>query len=202
MSFTTDSVIRGHHIYKSIWTTQINEILTCEVETGNIHDVYAVAVKRTTDLVTVGHVPRKISPVCCHFLRRGEISCAVTGDRRHSYDLAQGGLEVPCSLTFKGLEEDIGKVKKWLARAPTKECVMPISTPAAKRALVTPHNSKENKRVKLETDSVSSSSEAQIEVDADSIYDPKADPKSDPIATEWISIEVKPGRSFSLSTLF
>ena len=28
------SVIRGHHIYKTIWTPEIGEILRCEQETG------------------------------------------------------------------------------------------------------------------------------------------------------------------------
>ena len=37
------------------------------------------------------------------FLRRGgTISCEITGRRKYSHDLPQGGLEVPCVLTFKG----------------------------------------------------------------------------------------------------
>ena len=49
--------------------------------------------------ITVGHVPRKISSVCSIFLRRGgSITCQVTGRRRFSEDLSQGGLEIPCVL--------------------------------------------------------------------------------------------------------
>ena len=33
--------------------------------------------------------------------RGGEISCIVTGTRRYSSDLEQGGLEIPCTLIFK-----------------------------------------------------------------------------------------------------
>ena len=39
------------------------------------------------------------------------ITCKVTGLRRYSSDLPQGGLEVPCTLEFKGNEVNIDKVK-------------------------------------------------------------------------------------------
>ena len=38
------SVVRGHHIYKSLWTPEVNEILLLRRETGNEQDEYAVAV--------------------------------------------------------------------------------------------------------------------------------------------------------------
>ena len=41
------------------------------------------------------------------------ISCIVTGPRRYSSDLPQGGLEVPCTLEFKGDQVSIDKVK-WI----------------------------------------------------------------------------------------
>lgn len=97
MSFP--SVIRGHHVYKSIWTPCIDEILSCTRETSNTHDPFAVAV--TKDGIVVGHVPRRISAICSLFLRRnGRITCRVTGHRKHSEDLPQKGLEVPCILIF------------------------------------------------------------------------------------------------------
>ena len=56
---------------------------------------------------------RTISAVCRSFLRReGSIVCQVTGSRRISTDLAQGGLEIPCVLTFIGPEKQILKVEK------------------------------------------------------------------------------------------
>ena len=42
----------------------------------------------------------------------GHMACQVTGHRRFSADLPQGGLEVPCSLMFFGIEKEIHKVKK------------------------------------------------------------------------------------------
>ena len=34
--------------------------------------------------------------------KRRTIHCTVTGERRYSADLTQGGLEVPCKLKFDG----------------------------------------------------------------------------------------------------
>uniref|UniRef100_A0A1X7UCC0 Uncharacterized protein n=1 Tax=Amphimedon queenslandica TaxID=400682 RepID=A0A1X7UCC0_AMPQE len=99
----------------------LGEILSCEVEPGNIFDPYAVAIKRSCnygDNNTVGHVLRKISVVCCLVLKRGTINYTVTGARNHTTDLIQGGLEVPCTLTVTGMKQDIEKVKQLLERAP------------------------------------------------------------------------------------
>ena len=41
-----DSCVRGHHVYKSIWAPTVGETLACEVEFGNFHDLYAVAVRK------------------------------------------------------------------------------------------------------------------------------------------------------------
>ena len=66
------------------------------IEAENRRDPFAVAVERSG--VTVGHVPRSI---CSMFLRRGgRIDCEITGARRYSEDLPQGGLEIPCKLTL------------------------------------------------------------------------------------------------------
>ena len=85
--------------------------MICEREPENASDRYAVAVKKEGTII--GHLPRKLSWVCSLFLRRGgAIKCTVTGRRRYSADLPQGGLEVPCSLLFKGSPEEIKKLKK------------------------------------------------------------------------------------------
>ena len=63
----------------------------------------------------IGHLPRKISRACSLFLRRGnEITCHVTGHRRYSVDLPQGGLEVPCILRFEGDTKEIVKLKNFV----------------------------------------------------------------------------------------
>ena len=98
-SVEIDTVMRGYHVYKEVWTSTLGEKLTCRRESDNFHDRFAVAVIKGSDIV--GHVPKKISSVCSLFLRRsGTITCKVTGNRQHSADLDQGGLEVPCKLSF------------------------------------------------------------------------------------------------------
>jgi hypothetical protein len=92
-------------VCNDIWTPYKGEILTCQEEPGNIHDLYAVSVKKTADNTTVGHIPRTISAVYCLFLRSGYINCEVTGSRQYSSDLPQG-LEVPGRLTFVGTKGD------------------------------------------------------------------------------------------------
>ena len=106
-----DSCVRGYHYYQNIWDPFIGEVLPCLPEDGNPHDRYAVAVKKLSRVV--GHVPRRISTLCYVFLRRGgAISCIVTGTRRYSYDLTQGGMEIPCQLKFTG--DDTQKIKRLL----------------------------------------------------------------------------------------
>ena len=85
---------------------------------GNSHDTYAVAIKKPIDViyVVVGHVPRKISSICSIFIRRGgTIHATVNGHCRYSADIPQGGMEVPCILTFTALCSSEGeKTKKLL----------------------------------------------------------------------------------------
>ena len=57
---------------KSIWAPAIGEKLACEVESGNIYDPSAVAVRKPgigeSSFETIGHVPRKISALCHFFI--------------------------------------------------------------------------------------------------------------------------------------
>ena len=118
--FTLDSCIRGYHVYMDVWTATLGSNLTCQNEFGNIFDPHAVAMV-TASNITVGHVPRSISPLCHFFLRKigNTIECQVTGSRRYSSDLPQGGLEIPCILKFCGKEKYISKVKKLVSDAPS-----------------------------------------------------------------------------------
>jgi len=100
-----NSVVRGHHIYKDIWTPEIGEELTCRREVGNIYDLHAVAVIRGNAIV--GHVPHTISMPCNVFIRRGGvIHCIITGHRQYSLDLERGGLDVSCKLQFEGSHQN------------------------------------------------------------------------------------------------
>ena len=109
--FSIESMIRGYHEYKSILSDPtLGEELECKREPGNPHDTHAIAVIKSISgsRVTVGHLPRTISPICSIFIRRGgTIISRVNGTRRYSSDIPQGGLEIPCVLTFlaKNFEE-------------------------------------------------------------------------------------------------
>jgi len=46
--------------------------------------------------------------------------CTVTASKRRSVDLPQGGLEVPCLLTFDGEKELLEKVRKRLEEIESK----------------------------------------------------------------------------------
>ena len=96
-------MLRGYHKYQHIWDAVVGEILPCNCEMGNVHDPYAVSIKKGG--VIVGHVPKKLSCLCSLFLLRGGIICCkVTGLRRYSSDLPQGGLEIPCNMVKKVLK--------------------------------------------------------------------------------------------------
>jgi hypothetical protein len=97
------------------WQSYVGEELMCKAQHNNTKDYYAVAICKSAHLAAavtttepafevVGHVSRLISRMCWLFLQKADsrIKCIVSGVRRHSQDLPQGGLEVPCTLKFYG----------------------------------------------------------------------------------------------------
>ena len=89
----------------------VGKIVDCKREARNPQDQYAVALRK--DSVTVGHVPNVISCICTLFLRRGGIIIRnVTGPRKYSDDLPQGGLELPCTYRFIGPENVTKKARQ------------------------------------------------------------------------------------------
>jgi len=82
--------------------------VSCEQETGNAHDPH------DSNVQVVGYVPRTISSVCSIFIRRGgSIVCTITGSREYSSDLENGGLQIPCLLTFSiDNHEEYRKMRK------------------------------------------------------------------------------------------
>ena len=104
------STIRGHHVYKSMWTPIVGETLQVSREPSNSYDIYAVSVQKEGH--TVGHVPREVSRVFSTFLLQGgNISCEVIGHRKFGK-----GLEVPCCYKLTGGEKIIKNAKKTLTR--------------------------------------------------------------------------------------
>ena len=120
--FEFSSVIRGHHVYKDIFTPTIGKILQSRREPDNSYDSFAIAIIENDTIV--GHVPRNISVLCDLFLKKGgTISCVITGPRQYSRDLEKGRLDVPCKLIFSGpVKEDFKrKVQILLQKAPKLE---------------------------------------------------------------------------------
>ena len=80
-TFSTVSVARGHHVYKSVRTPLLGERLSVRSETGNNHDKYAVSFVKHGGIV--GNLPRELLRTVWHFiLHGGHVSCEVTGKRK------------------------------------------------------------------------------------------------------------------------
>ena len=95
-SVIKESVVRGHHVYKAVWTPVIGELLPLRAKDDKEHDEHAVAVVKGSDVV--GNIPQAISRVAWFFLKRsGNITCHITEKRKVGV-----GLEVPCVYTFSG----------------------------------------------------------------------------------------------------
>ena len=75
-SFSIESMVRGHHIYKDRWCPHIDEELTYQRERHSYHDPPR-AVSLLKSSVIVEHVPRHISAICYVFLGKhySSISC-------------------------------------------------------------------------------------------------------------------------------
>ena len=146
-SFTVEAMVRGYHIYKDVWAASLGEELPCQRESGNHADAYAVAVLK--DGTIVGHLPRKIKilSVRWYLHRSGTILCRVFGSRRYSWNLIQGGLEIPCILTFEGDAKLTSKSKKLIECALEPKSVRdqdsPVSPPSKKRWTDNPPRNKD-----------------------------------------------------------
>ena len=67
-----ESVVSGYHVYKTVWTTFVEDILTVGPETADRH---AVCLKKDDQIVCP--VPRTSSPPSWQFLmHRGQEMCA------------------------------------------------------------------------------------------------------------------------------
>ena len=96
-AFKISSCVREDHIYKDMWSLVLGEEMTCSRENDTIK---ILAVMKVSTIV--GHFSGSISAASSLFLQKdgSSISCKVSSPRRYSSDLPQGGLEVPCLLTF------------------------------------------------------------------------------------------------------
>ena len=109
-SFQLESSVRGHHVFKSIWTPVVGQSLQVQAETENSHDAYAMAV--ILNDTVVGHLPKEFSRIAFFFLQHGgRITCEITGSRRLS-DVYNKGLIVPSRYTFWGKPAIIKRLVK------------------------------------------------------------------------------------------
>ena len=110
-SFVTVSVIRGHHVYKAIWELANGKELNTEREIGNPYDPLSVAVTKLLreERRTVGHLPRRISPLYSAFVRRGgTIKCIISEHGRLATRRVRGALPA----TFFIESESVSKKTK------------------------------------------------------------------------------------------
>ena len=45
--FTIEAMVRGYHVYQTVWEVNISEVLPCIREPGNRHDPYAIEIAVT-----------------------------------------------------------------------------------------------------------------------------------------------------------
>ena len=108
-TFSIEAMVRGYHVYQDIWNATVGEELYCQREPRNNRGIpcgeivfYCWAYTQE-DFVGMRHV---------FFQWGGTIQCRATTSRCYSGDLPQGGLEIPCILTFVGSPKYIGKISK------------------------------------------------------------------------------------------
>ena len=108
-SFRIESAVRGHHVFKRVWTPLAGETLLLRAEHGNTVDRFTVAVVKGSN--TVGHVPMEYSRVFWYFIqkRHSSIVCKISGTRRLS-EVSGKGLEVPCEYIFTGQHKHVEKL--------------------------------------------------------------------------------------------
>ena len=84
--------VRGHHIYKALWTPTKDEKLYCRKDErmeAEAYDSHAIGVYKT-DGVLVGHIPIEISSVVDYFLRdspENRLDAIVIGKRKREVGL-------------------------------------------------------------------------------------------------------------------
>ena len=109
------SIIRGHHVYNSVWTPAIGETLPLGADDGSEHDAYAVGIFK--DSAVVGHAPREVSRIFYYFLQHGgSISAEITGHRKFGHRL-----EVPCCYKLTGKPKYVKHAKKPLLKITHKK---------------------------------------------------------------------------------
>ena len=103
------------HIYNwAQWTAEIGSILTREPEKrpgALVENRYTIAIISNNQ--TVGHVPKFLSKLTFFFLKHGgTLTVKVTGERRYSFDLAQGCMKIPAEFIYKSEKKELSDQMK------------------------------------------------------------------------------------------
>ena len=104
MDLEFESAVRGYHYYRRYWSPIENETLQCFHESGNPFDVFAIKTCSKGSLQAEGHLPREISRLTKFILDRGaEVEARLTSTNYRRSPIAQGSLEIPCTMKLKML---------------------------------------------------------------------------------------------------
>ena len=71
--FTTDSMVRGHHVYQEVWASITGEYLVYTREGENLQYHYAVTVFKHDEIID--HLPRTLSTISS--LLHATVACNV-----------------------------------------------------------------------------------------------------------------------------
>ena len=103
-SYEIDSFIMGYHVYKTNLTPVVGEKLTGVMESNNLMDKCAVAVKRSDESI-VGHLPLgksgKFAKTIFYFVKANQKHSCVIKVLGKAINGGDGlGMKVPCRLLF------------------------------------------------------------------------------------------------------
>ena len=105
-----ESIIRGHHVYKTVWTPVTGESLFCrhdERDEAKQFDNYAVGIytRKEREEVLVGHVPIEFSYLFYKFMEKdgSKIDVKVCGGRQ-----LENGWVVPATYFVCGTKKLVG----------------------------------------------------------------------------------------------
>ena len=115
--FETESVIKGYHAYMNDWTPILGENLSTRPEPENEIDKYAVAV--TKDARVIGHLKKgktgRYAKTVFYFIWANPMNTASITVMGKRVNFGDGqGLQIPCTILFKGEEKYIEVLKKQL----------------------------------------------------------------------------------------
>ena len=95
------SVVYGHHVYQSVWTSTVGENLFTapdKREEALSYDEFAIRIHKDERCLLAGHLPIKISSLSYRFLKKSsenKIIMKITGKR-----VREIGLAVPANFVY------------------------------------------------------------------------------------------------------